>query len=94
MNDLATSMRNREKKSVRDIPPHLTYMIAETMIPSGELDVTRFRGYGIGERDPKTLPGRFSNSESHWENAAASRSWESRRKWVQSANSAGVKTSV
>lgn len=91
---LAQSMRNREKKSVRDIPPHLTYMIAETMIPPGELDVTRFRGYGIGQRDPATLPGRKNGSESEHENRAGSQKWDNLRRWVQSANSAGVKANV
>lgn len=88
---LADSMRNRERKSKKEVPPHLTYMIAETLIPASELDVTKFRGYGLGERDQSTMPGRKSNSESDWENESRSRYWQARRRWVQSANSAGVK---
>lgn len=80
---LASDLRRRERNS-RDTGP-LTYMIAETMIPPGELDVTKFRGYGLGDRDPATLPVRKSNSET------SSANWQALRKWVQSANSKGVK---
>lgn len=86
---LADGLRKRNKASKREVPPHLTYMIAEQLVD--KLDVTKFRDYGLGERDAGTLPGRHHNSESEWENASRSRYWQARRKWVQSANSAGVK---
>lgn len=82
---LAKELRSKR----REVTPHLTYMIAEMLVDT--LDVTKFRDYGLGERDAGTLPGRHHNSESEWENASRSRYWQARRKWVQSANSAGVK---
>lgn len=80
----------KPSEMMRDtLPPHLTYMIAEQLLRN--LDVTKFRGYGLGDRDPSTLPGRKSGSESEWDNERGTRNWKALRKWVASANSAGVK---
>lgn len=51
----------------------------------------RGRAYGLGERNPETLPGSGKNAETVWENQARSRKLSATRKWVQSANSAGYK---
>lgn len=77
-----------------EIPPHLTYMIAEKLIVEfgGQpLDVNAFRGYGLGQRDPSTVPGRRSDSESEWQNNRQTRKWASLRGWVNSANSTGYR---
>lgn len=84
----------RKPKGKREIPPHLTYMIAEKLIVEfgGEpLDVTKFRGYGLGQREPSTMPNLRSDSESDWQNDRQTAKWRRLRKWVQSANSTGYR---
>lgn len=51
----------------------------------------RGRSYGLGERNPKTLPGFDPRNESLDDNARASKVWTRRRKFVQSVASVGVK---
>jgi hypothetical protein len=42
------------------------------------------RGFGLGERDPDTLPGATAISEKEWANASRTRYWRSLRRKVQS----------
>jgi len=41
------------------------------------------RGYGLGERNPKTLPGVYADSETPDQNRARTRFWTSLRKKVE-----------
>lgn len=51
----------------------------------------RGRAFGLGQRNPDTLPGSGKNAESVEQNRRETRSLGSLRKWVQSANSVGAK---
>lgn len=94
MPPLTSGSNNRRAKVMKNVSSHLTYMIAEVLIPAEQLDITKFRGYGIGQRDPATMPGRKVGSETERDNRRESAKWSARRKWVQSANSVGVKSNV
>lgn len=88
-----TQQSQARRKRV-EIPPHLTYMIAEKLIVEfggTPLDVTAYRGYGLGQRDPSTLPNVRSDSESEWQNDRQTAKWRSLRKWVESGSSTGYR---
>jgi len=87
-NDLGNMLRKREKGG-RKPPPHMTYMIAEKFVT--DLDVTRLRSYGIGQRDPETLPGKKMNSETDYANRVGSRTWSTLRKRAASIEFVGHK---
>ena len=40
------------------------------------------RGYGIGERNPETLPGRGYKCETEWENEKSTERWKKIRQWA------------
>jgi len=86
-NNLGKMLRKRTNS--RDVPPHMTYMIAEKFVT--DLDVTRLRDYGIGERNPDTLPGKALNSETDNANRNHSRDWRTLRKRTASIEFIGHK---
>lgn len=77
------------------LPKYLTYLIAEKYVASETLRAAHLteedRNFGLGKRNPATLPGVRSDSESEWANHHSSKGWSALRKWVASANSSGVK---
>ena len=49
------------------------------------------RGYGIGERNPDTLPDGSKSRESEYDNVAATRIWESLGKQIRNDSLIGGK---
>lgn len=49
------------------------------------------RGYGLGQRDPQTLPGKHVSNESTHDNRVKSRTWRSIGKTVRKTGLPGFK---
>lgn len=79
---MSNSLASIIKKRDREIPAHLTYLIAETLVD--KVPTTAVRDYGLGERNPETLPGRKLNSESVNANRVHSEHWDSMRRTANS----------
>lgn len=83
----SNQLSSREPLAAEDIPLVVSMLHDVFANRTGLLD--RKRNWALGERRPDTLPAKTGESE--YTDRASTRQWRKLRKWVESANSAGVK---